>query len=56
MRKLLHQFIIRYLESFVDEDKNVCIVMEYAECGDLENYLENRKKNNNLLTYPFLLM
>ena len=49
MRKLKHQYIIRYFESFIDSQKNVCIVMEYAEGGDLEQYLEIRKKSNSPL-------
>lgn len=50
MRELSHQYIIRYYESFQDDDNNVCIVMEYAESGELEQYLNNRRSNNNPLT------
>jgi len=38
MQNLNHIYIVRYLESFV-KDKEVCIVMEYAEKGDLQKYL-----------------
>lgn len=50
MRNLYHQFIIRYFESFQDQEGNVCIVMEYAENGDLEQHLNNRKASNHPLT------
>jgi NIMA (never in mitosis gene a)-related kinase len=50
MRNLSHQYIIRYYESFQDENNNVCIIMEYAENGELEQYLNSRKASNSLLT------
>lgn len=42
MQQLRHCYVVRYLESFV-KGKTVCIVMEYAERGDLEKYLESRR-------------
>lgn len=45
MQHLNHCYIIKYCESFVNsKDKEVCIVMEYAENGDLNKYLERRRK------------
>jgi len=49
MQQLNHCYIIRYHESFVKE-RSVCIVMEYAEKGDLEKYLEKRRNDNKPLT------
>jgi len=50
MRNLCHQYVIRYLESFRDGNNNDCIVMEYAENGELQQYLNSRKLNNNPLS------
>ena len=45
MQELKHVYIVRYLESFVNKkSKSVCIVMEYAERGDLDKYLEERRR------------
>lgn len=35
MQQLNHCYVVKYRESFV-KGKSVCIVMEYAEKGDLE--------------------
>ena len=51
MQSLCHQYVVRYHESFLDPlNENVCIVMEYAENGELEKYLNTRKSNNNPLS------
>lgn len=49
MQQLNHCYVVRYIESFVKE-KSVCIVMEYAENGDLQKYLERRKIENRPLS------
>ena len=49
MQQLNHCYVIKYLESFV-KDKEVCIVMEYAEQGDLDKYLEKRKAEGRPLS------
>jgi serine/threonine protein kinase len=50
MRSLCHQYVIRYYDNFEDNDGNVCIIMEYAENGELERYLNMRKNCNNPLS------
>jgi serine/threonine protein kinase len=42
MQNLNHVYIVKYMESFV-KNKQVCIVMEHAEKGDLQKYLDKRK-------------
>lgn len=49
MQQLNHYYVIKYVESFV-ENKSVCIVMEHAEGGDLDKYLEKRKQENTPLS------
>ena len=36
--------IVKYYDSFIDNDSNINIVMEYCEHGDLHTYLENQKR------------
>ena len=43
MGKLVHPFIVRYQESFI-EDNTLHIVMEYCDNGDLNNYLKLQNK------------
>lgn len=35
--------VIRFIDLF-HSDKSVCIVMEYCDGGDLEKYLEKKKR------------
>lgn len=44
MGKLVHPFIVRYRESFI-EDNTLNIVMEYCDNGDLNHFLklQNRR-------------
>ena len=43
--------IIQYKESFFDKINNsLCLVMEYAECGDLEKKITVRQKKNLYFT------
>ena len=49
MQQLNHCYVIKYHESFV-ERKEVCIVMEYADKGDLDKYLEKKKKEESPLS------
>jgi len=44
MKSLRHQYVIAYRESFLDKNKNICIVMEYAEGGDLESRVSAQRK------------
>ncbi len=43
IKSLNHPFIIKYVESFF-EDKTLCIIMEYADCGDLYKITKYQKK------------
>jgi NIMA (never in mitosis gene a)-related kinase len=43
MGKLIHPFIVRYKESFI-EDNSLNIVMEYCDSGDLSNFLKMQNK------------
>lgn len=43
MGKLTHPFIVRYQESFI-EDNTLNIVMEYCDNGDLANFLKMQNK------------
>ena len=41
-----HDNIIAYKDAFLDDTENVlCIVMEYAEKGDLAGIIEKHKRN-----------
>jgi NIMA (never in mitosis gene a)-related kinase len=43
LSKLQHPNIVAFWESFRTTD-NLCIVMEYADAGDLDQYLKTLKK------------
>ena len=43
MGKLSHPYIVRYRESFI-EDNTLNIVMEYCDNGDLNQYLKLQNK------------
>lgn len=51
-------YIIKYYDSYVD-NKSICIISEYAENGDLENFIKNKyrlniKISNDLICKIFL--
>ncbi len=37
LKRINHDFIIQYVESFYDQDGKLCIVMEYADRGTFES-------------------
>ncbi|ESL11251.1 serine/threonine protein kinase [Trypanosoma rangeli SC58] len=39
LRHLRHPHILRYVDSFIDEEKQLCLVAEYAEGGELTSLL-----------------
>ena len=43
LKSLRHPFIVKYLESFMDK-KMLCIVMDYADGGDLYTQITKHKK------------
>jgi NIMA (never in mitosis gene a)-related kinase 1/4/5 len=43
-----HPNVVSYKEAFFDEITNsLCVVMDFAECGDLYNKIIEHKKNNS---------
>ncbi|CAK79715.1 unnamed protein product (macronuclear) [Paramecium tetraurelia] len=49
LKNLHHPCIIEYRESFVDKNKYLCIVMDYAEEGTLHQRLEQQKQKQEYL-------
>jgi NIMA (never in mitosis gene a)-related kinase 1/4/5 len=46
LASLDHDNIIAYKDAFIDDKENVlCIIMEYAEKGDLSSVIESHKRN-----------
>ena len=43
LKKIKSKYVVQYYDSFEEENK-LNIVMEYCECGDLGEYIENTKK------------
>ncbi|CAD8110112.1 unnamed protein product [Paramecium sonneborni] len=48
LRKLKHPNIITYYMSFIEQD-NLCIIMEYAEGGDLQKLLKDYKERRKFM-------
>jgi NIMA (never in mitosis gene a)-related kinase len=48
LKKIKSKYVVKYYDSF-EEDNKLNIVMEYCECGDLGEYIENKKKTKFLL-------
>ncbi|CAD8080389.1 unnamed protein product [Paramecium sonneborni] len=55
MKDLKHPSIIKYYESFFENISNLCIVMEYAEKGNLEQTLLEYKQNNEYLNETLIV-
>ncbi|KAL9644369.1 hypothetical protein ABK040_005827 [Willaertia magna] len=49
LQSLQHPFIVRYIDSFLDEDSNLCIVMSYCKGGDIANHIQ---KNYSIQKLP----
>lgn len=45
MEKLEHEHITKYLESFI-QDNEMFIAVEWAEKGDLKNYIKHIRESN----------
>lgn len=51
LASLNHPNIVTYKEAFIDEGTStLCLIMEYAEKGDLLQSIQNHKKNNTRFT------
>lgn len=48
MEKLEHEHITKYLESFI-QDNEMFIAVEWAEKGDLKNYIKNIRESNQFI-------
>ena len=48
LKKIKSKYVVQYYDSF-EEDNNLYIVMEYCECGDLNDFIEKQKKTKYLL-------
>ena len=48
---LRHPHIVSHLESFLRRNstggREICIVMEYCECGDLEKWVSRRRRDRS---------
>ena len=44
LSKLSCKYIVKYYDSFIDNDINLNIIMEYCDNGDLNTYINNQKK------------
>jgi serine/threonine protein kinase len=47
LKKIKHDFIIQYVESFYSQDGKLCIVMEYADRGTFESDVIGAKVNKD---------
>lgn len=54
MKALRHPFIVAYRESFV-ERQCLCIVMDYADGGDLQSKIKIQKQKGRLFTEDEIL-
>lgn len=50
LKDLKHPFIISYKGSFIDKFRFLCIVMDYADGGDLYKQITQQKKQGSLFS------
>jgi NIMA (never in mitosis gene a)-related kinase len=50
LRDLDHPNIVGFVEAFYSPSKQLCIVMEYCDSGDLDQYVEELKKSKKLMS------
>ncbi|KRX01524.1 Protein kinase-like domain [Pseudocohnilembus persalinus] len=55
LKQLKHPFIIQYRESFMDQNRYLCIVMDYAEKGDVHSLILQKKKSKEQFTEQEIL-
>ena len=54
LKLLKHKNITKYRESFIYKKKYLCIVMQFAENGDLNDLIKKKKLNKNTFSYKSL--
>ena len=42
LKQTNHPFIIKYIDSFKNQERKYCIVTQYANGGDIQHYIKNR--------------
>jgi NIMA (never in mitosis gene a)-related kinase len=55
METLCHQNIIAYKEVYKTKSKKLCIVMEYADGGDLQSMIKHLKENKSFFSEDQIL-
>ena len=51
LASLRHKNIVGYEEAFIDEgSESLCILMEYADSGDLQSLITDKRKTNTLFS------
>ena len=48
LKSIQSKYVVKYYDSF-EEDNKLNIVMEFCECGDLNEFIEMQKKSKHLL-------
>ena len=43
MSQICHRNVCKYIDSFVESGNKLCLIMEYADKGDLNQYLQRLK-------------
>ena len=54
MQYLNHLYIVHYIESYV-KGKCVCLVMEYAENGDLDKFIRKKQEDNQFIDEDLII-
>lgn len=55
LRKLRHDNITKYYESFIYNKRYLCIIMEHVDNGTLDKYIDVIKKSNNNIDDKLLI-
>lgn len=45
LASIQHPNVVAYKEAFIEEEKNLCIIMEYADDGDLYQKIVEHQRN-----------
>jgi serine/threonine protein kinase len=47
LKELNSDHVVKYINSYQDNDKKLILVMEYCQCGDMSTQIKQRKLNKN---------